>query len=204
MEEDTYVPPNDRDSLHAAISTLPPLTERDAAALDAAVEAARRAWSNTMALNSCGMPAERFYNMTGIIAALRDALVVAKPILTDEAAGVHAELERIRSAGVDPRLLRWCSWPGCVASFDASTGPECDGWIRYRHMAVLLCPNHKSTGHWPSYDMDRDDMSKLLARCGCGETAEVCPSNWEAVFAWWERHLAESAPARMIQAWSAN
>lgn len=107
------------------------------------------------------------------------------------AAQSAADLVRLRAAGVDPRMLRWCSWPGCLASFDASTGPEGGGWMQYRHMAVLLCPQHKDTGHWPSYDMDRDDLTKLLARCGCGETAEVRPSSWEAVFAWWEQHLAE-------------
>lgn len=81
MEDTEYVPPSDWDSLYQAISTLPALDERDAVAPDAAVEAAHRAWANTMALNNHGTPAERFYNMTGIIAALRDVLVVAKPLM---------------------------------------------------------------------------------------------------------------------------
>lgn len=101
------------------------------------------------------------------------------------------ELAGIRAAGVDPGLLRWCVWPGCLASFNAATGPEGGGWIRYRHMSVLLCPDHKGTGHWPSYDLDRDDLSNLHAQCGCGDTAEVRPSNHQAVFAWWEQHLAD-------------
>jgi hypothetical protein len=84
MEQTPYVPPADWDSLYAAISALPPLDERDASVPDVAVEAARRAWSDTMALNNHGEPAARFYDMPGIIAALRDALVVAKPLLTDE------------------------------------------------------------------------------------------------------------------------
>lgn len=106
-----------------------------------------------------------------------------------------AELGRIRAAGVDPRLLRWCSWPGCFASFDASSGPEGGGWKQYRHMAVLLCPEHQGTDHWPTFETDRTDLAFLVARCGCGAAEKVRPSNREAVFAWWERHLTDEGLA---------
>lgn len=136
--------------------------------------------------------------MQDAIGTFRRAFLLAGgPIGADDGA-IRAGLSAIRAAGVDPRLLRWCSWPGCLASFDASTGPEGGGWMQYRHMAVLLCPDHKDTGHWPRYDMDRDDLARLLARCACGETAEVRPSNWEAVFAWWETHLADLGLAERV------
>src|SRR5215207_2231378 len=99
----------------------------------------------------------------------------------DERAFWTAKAARVlRAAGVDPDLLRWCSWPDCLASYDASSGPHDRGWKSFRHMAVLLCPEHSPTSHWPSFDMDRDDLTYLTAKCGCGETAEVSPANWDA------------------------
>jgi hypothetical protein len=110
--------------------------------------------------------------------------------LMADADRARAALDDIRAAGVDPGLLRWCSWPGCLASFNAATGPGHDGWKRYAGaLSVLLCPTHVATGHWPGYDVDTDDRTYLAARCGCGETAQVRPARWAAVSAWWEQHL---------------
>lgn len=131
-----------------------------------------------------------------------DKATVAHTLLVDEMARLVEqlmdrqetleELRSIRAAGVDPGLLRWCSWPDCLASFDASRGPEGGGWKQYRHMAVLLCPRHAQTGHWPSFDMDRGDLTTFTARCGCGAAEKVQPSNWDAVYAWWGKHLDQA------------
>lgn len=99
-------------------------------------------------------------------------------------------LEDIRAKAIDPELLRWCRWKGCLASYDVTTGPTEPGWKSTHHMAVLLCPKHSTTDHWPSYDMNREDLSYLTAKCGCGEEQEVRPSNWDAVLDWWDAHLA--------------
>jgi hypothetical protein len=107
-------------------------------------------------------------------------------------ADLLAEIDRIRAAAVDPQLLRWCDWPvGCLASYDASTGPTGGGWKHIRGGAVLLCPDHSPTVHWPRYEINPDDRTYLVAHCGCGESAEVRPSNWDAVQAWWNTHVKE-------------
>lgn len=103
----------------------------------------------------------------------------------------------LRAAGVDPQLLRWCDWPtGCIASYDASTGPSGGGWKHTRGGAVLLCPEHSPTVHWPRYEMNPDDRTYLTAHCGCGESAEVRPSSWEAVQAWWSGHVTAKEARR--------
>lgn len=100
----------------------------------------------------------------------------------------RAALAGIRAAGARPGLLRWCSWPGCFASFNAATGPEDDGWKRYAGaLSVLLCPAHAAAGHWPGFDTG--DVTYLVARCGCGEASQVRPAQWTAVITWWEQHL---------------
>jgi hypothetical protein len=103
-----------------------------------------------------------------------------------------AELAAIRAAGVDPGLLRWCDWPGCWRSYEAMQGPVDDpGWMRHPHPNMLLCPVHDQAGHRPSFDDWTRGEDFLTARCGCGDSAVVRPSNHLAVIDWWTAHITE-------------
>ncbi len=105
---------------------------------------------------------------------------------------LRARLGEVRDERIDPRLLRWCDWPGCWRSYDATTGPVGEpGWIAHRRPATLLCPTHDLAGHRPGYD--KWEMTDyLVARCECGRSAEVRPANHEAVAEWWTTHVQEA------------
>lgn len=95
----------------------------------------------------------------------------------------------LKAASVDPGLLRWCQWPGCLASYVAVPGPTEPGWARRCHSFALLCPKHDPLGHHPDWELNPSDLSYLTALCSCGGTAEVRPANAQAVLDWWERHV---------------
>lgn len=92
------------------------------------VEAARRAWADTMALNSLGAPAGRFYNMPGIIAAVRDGITAALAIVErDHYVYRRSTPEEIAARPKPTPRLRQCveNWP------DAEEGeynPSCCRW----------------------------------------------------------------------------
>lgn len=97
----------------------------------------------------------------------------------------------LRAGAIDPGRLRWCEWPGCLASFDAVTGPVGDrGWTRVIGLS-LLCPTHTVAGHVPGYTIDQAALSTLPASCSCGAGERVTPANWESVLAWWTAHVLE-------------
>ena len=100
----------------------------------------------------------------------------------------------VRAARIDPALLRWCDWPGCWRSYDATTGPVGEpGWMMHRRPMVLLCPDHDPAGHRPSFDTWTRGDKHLTARCECGASAEVRPANHQAVIDWWTGHIQQLA-----------
>lgn len=102
------------------------------------------------------------------------------------------ELERIRSAGVDPALLRWCRWPGCWHSYDATNGPVGDpGWVRAARY-LLLCPRHAIAGHLPRTRIEREPSS-LFIDCECGESFELGgKADLDDAHRRWAAHVAEA------------
>ncbi|TDC02203.1 hypothetical protein E1091_01315 [Micromonospora fluostatini] len=103
---------------------------------------------------------------------------------------ISQAIEVLRLAQVNPGLLRWCDWSGCVASYDATTGPGESGWMRHRSDA-LLCPEHDGRGHHPSFTW-HPELTALIAACSCGERSEpLIPTNRGAVLAWWANHIAQ-------------
>lgn len=124
-----------------------------------------------------------FQRALGLYAPNRHVVVEA---LT---AGLHA-------ARIDPALLRWCDWPGCWRSYDATTGPVGEpGWMAHRRPMVLLCPTHDQAGHRPGFDHWTKGDPHLIARCECGAFGEVYPANHFAVIDWWTAHIREVSAA---------
>ncbi len=105
---------------------------------------------------------------------------------------LRARLGEVRDERVDPALLRWCDWPGCWRSFDATTGPVDEpGWMHHHHPTTLLCPTHDPAGHRPNFTWTNGD-DYITAMCECGESEQVRPTNQLAVAEWWTAHVQEA------------
>ncbi len=105
---------------------------------------------------------------------------------------LRAMLAKVRERRVDPDLLRWCDWPGCWRSFDATKGPVGEpGWMAHRHPSTLPCPDHDPAGHRPNFTWTNGD-TYITALCECGESAQVRPTNQLAVTEWWTAHVQEA------------
>jgi hypothetical protein len=106
-----------------------------------------------------------------------------------------AAMQAVRDLRVVPALLRWCDWPGCWRSYDATIGPVGEpGWRMLRRPHVLLCPTHDQAGHRPSFDPWTQGDQYLTGRCECNAFAEVRPANHQAVIGWWTGHVATTPP----------
>lgn len=110
----------------------------------------------------------------------------------------YDEFKQLREQRTDPRLLRWCEWPGCLNHYNAVPGPQPDTggrpWLRLR-MTGVICPDHADRGHMPSWAWRPGD-DYVTAICSCGESAEVRPTNLSAAQTWWaETHLPEIGAA---------
>lgn len=104
---------------------------------------------------------------------------------------LRGELERLHAGRLDPGLLRWCDWPGCWRSYNATTGPVGEpGWMRHPRPQVLLCPTHDPAGHRPTFDWTPGD-DHITAGCQCGATDQVHPTNHQAVIDWWSGHIRD-------------
>jgi hypothetical protein len=92
---------------------------------------------------------------------------------------------------IDPRLLRWCEWPGCLRSFDATTGPDMKGWVYVRTGAqILLCPDHVNAGHRPQHHTWMQGDTTISTSCECGEQSEpLTPVNTARCTTWWREHI---------------
>jgi hypothetical protein len=108
----------------------------------------------------------------------------------------------IRDAGVDPRVLRWCDWPGCLRSFDAPTGPVGEpGWRRNNRVMLLLCPGHSEAGHWLDFETYPDPAGGHLpasqGRCECGHAEDLGQVSLDEIKQWWTAHATDvkSRPA---------
>lgn len=135
-----------------------------------------------------GQMAQEIEYLRGQVAIAGRRTVVAQW----EQMAAATELAEIREQRVDPALLRWCEWPGCWRSFDATTGPRGEpGWVNHRHPSTLLCPDHDPGGHRPDFTWTPGD-SHVVALCECGASAEVRPTNQLAVAAWWSAHVLEA------------
>jgi hypothetical protein len=108
----------------------------------------------------------------------------------DRATRAEATLAAFREQRTDPGLLRWCGWPGCLASYNAVTGPTDRGWIRPTSPDTLLCPDHANRGHRPGYDRQRSTEGHVVGRCSCGASQQVTPANLGGVSEWWVTHVA--------------
>lgn len=111
---------------------------------------------------------------------------------------VRAELSRIRDAGPDRRVLRWCDWPGCLRSFDAINGPVDDpGWRRVSRVFLMLCPAHGAAGHWLDFetypDPDGGRLPAKQARCECGHAEDLGVVDIDDIQQWWLAHVQEPA-----------
>ncbi len=105
---------------------------------------------------------------------------------------LRARLGEVRDERVDPALLRWCDWPGCWRSFDATTGPVGEpGWMHHHHPTTLLCPTHDPAGHRPDFTWTNGDNC-ITALCECGASEQVRPTNQRAVAEWWTSHVQEA------------
>lgn len=85
------------------------------------------------------------------------------------------------------RLCRHCDWPGCQRFYMAFPGPVEAGWMRHLRKSMLLCPDHHSLGHHPTFEVDGDDV--LSGVCSCGDREIVAEHNLAGVKQWWAQHV---------------
>ena len=96
----------------------------------------------------------------------------------------------LKAAALDPRLLRWCDWPGCPQSLQAINGPVAAGW--HRHGGLLLCAVHHDSGHLVSHRPHPQQPYELLVDCACGTSGSVAATA-DDVAHWWREHVAALA-----------
>jgi hypothetical protein len=109
--------------------------------------------------------------------------------LRGERDALAASLAKVRELAADPRMIRWCRWPGCWHSFEAMAGPEERGWRYHSHGLLLLCPEHSEAGHLPRMDWDPARPDEAPAECSCGVRELIDRSNFDALYVWWTKHV---------------
>lgn len=91
---------------------------------------------------------------------------------------------------LDPRLMRWCVWPGCPEWFDIQTGPHCLGW-KYTRDADI-CNVHSGIGHFPTKRILWLGVANRRLNVG----VPTCPCGWE--------DMPRQTLGEMIEAWQVH